>query len=156
MLLYRENPNIDAFNVSPYLLQMFCSAPKNFIVELFSLLDEMMVKHNIVHLSVLKKVFTKIYTPHSFLSCSLCSLWPSLVPHDFNEPRFFKYPWGHWYLGGSEVFQKQLWIKRIIGIFPVHKYLQPSWRGSKVSTYKQYNLFIQWICIEYQMPGTGV
>lgn len=113
-----------------------------FTVELFSLLDQRKVKHNTAHLGMLEQCLLKrshlipVYRiPHALFDFHQClQILMSLDLLSIHEVNGI--------LGGNEVIQKQLWIKRITGIFHVHKCLQPSWRGSKASACKQQNLFI--------------
>lgn len=88
LLLSRQNT--DTFSVSLYLLQMFCSSLSNY--SLFWTRGRWSI--TLQHAGA---VLTKTYTPHSCVPYSSCSLWFSLVPRDFSEPRFFKYPWSQWY-----------------------------------------------------------
>lgn len=63
--------------------------------------------------------------------------------HDVNESTFFKYPFIHWCVrrqGGCP--EAAVSSKRVIGLFSVHKYLRPCWKGGKAGTLTQWNLFI--------------
>lgn len=112
-----------------------------FTVELFSLLDQRKVKHNTAHLSMLDQCLLKCTRFISVYHISLALFdFPQclriLMSLDFSSIHEV-----NGIVGGNEIVQKQLWIKRT-GIFHAHKCLQPSWRRNKASECKQQNLFI--------------
>lgn len=111
--LYRWNINTEDFYISFYLLLMLCykhSALKNFIVEIFYLLEDMIVKHNIVHLSMLKKCLLKLtwFIRFYFIPCSpFGHHWylMILINHDFfSIHELTGISWG------SDIVQKQLYL----------------------------------------------
>lgn len=131
-LLLLSRQNTDTFSVSLYLLQMFCSSCRIILspgpeegeayTAHLGMLKQCLLKHS--------RLIPVYCIPHAlfyFHSCLQILMSLDLLSiHEVNG-----------IVGGNEVVRKQLWIKRITGIFHVHKCLQPSWRGSKASACKQ-------------------